>query len=226
MYNPGLQDTGDLESATRIISATAEPGSPDYWANLSIAAPADSRLQVKRLGVRLQITVDSWAGGGTTLNYRIKRGGVSINDGTLTVSGDTGALYASCDVTDGTLTGTAEYEVHLWVDTGTCTVSVCRMWAGVGSSGTGFVPCCLISHTGSAYCGVRINLVGSGNPSMYLKYTDNNIVADSFSEGTGHANWFRSLALLKDTVYIFSQGTLNSDVTILVESYFIFKSYS
>ncbi len=132
-YAPGLQDSNDLEAGTKVINATGEPGTSDYSASLALPAPADSRLSVLRIGVRLQVTIDSWAGGGTTLNYRIKRNGVSIGTGTLATGAATGARYAAHDVTTGPLTGAGSYEVFLWVNSGSCTVSVCRLWAGVGS---------------------------------------------------------------------------------------------
>ena len=122
---------------------------PDYTSgSLTVTAPSDVRFVVTRIGVRLSVTVDSWAGGGTTLNYRIRRGATSIGTGTLTAASGTGALTIGHDVTSGTLTGGAVYTVYLWVNSGSCIVSVSNVWVGCGSTGSADADCFKIVHKG------------------------------------------------------------------------------
>jgi len=62
-FNPGRQDTGDLETGTTTITATSEAsgvGNADYSAALTLPAPTDARLVVKRIAARLSVTIDSF----------------------------------------------------------------------------------------------------------------------------------------------------------------------
>lgn len=153
-YTPGIQESGDLESATKNIIALTEPGSPDYSTTMLVPTPDDDRLQVLRLAVRLQVTVDSWMGGGTILNYRIQRNGISVGTGTLTNTGATGDLIIAHDITEpaGNLTGPSSYDIYLWVDTGDCVISGVKAWGGVGTNivnpGNPFISCILLVFSG------------------------------------------------------------------------------
>lgn len=163
-YSPGLQDSSDLEAATKTISETSEPAGADYTYAATITAPTDARLAVTRLGVRIQVTVDSFGGGGAILNYRIKRGGTSIGTGTLATAGGTGSKLASHDVTSGTLTGAATYTLHLWTDAGTCVLSVARISVGVGTAAGAYAACMSLTHTGLAVATQYTGALGSGAP--------------------------------------------------------------
>lgn len=174
-YAPDVQTSGDMEAATSTISATSEPGAADYSDELTLAAPSDSRLVVLRIGIRLQVTVDSWGGGGTTLNYRIKRGGASIVTGTLTAASATGALYAVTDVTTGTLTGAATYDVYLWVDAGSCVISLAQLWAGVGMTD---------GATSGETC-LRLDYYGAVKVSHYVIRIGSGTFAGGYWSGTG-----------------------------------------
>ncbi len=153
-YTPGIQESSDLEAATRNISSFVEPGSPDYNTTLVAPTPDDDRLQVLRIAVRLQATVDSWAESGTVLNYRIKRNGLSVGTGTLTDAGATGDLFIAHDITEpaGNLTGSSSYDIFLWVNTGSCVISVVKVWGGVGTTivghGNPFPSCILLESLG------------------------------------------------------------------------------
>lgn len=138
-YTPGLQDSGDLEPATRTITATAKPGSADYSASLTLAAPSDSRLSIKRVGLRLEVTIDSFGGSpaATQLSYAVHVGGVERLTGNWTA---TGAQLAgvSLDVAAGqiTLGSATSIAIYFWVDQGNATLSVVRVRLAVGVCGT------------------------------------------------------------------------------------------
>lgn len=173
-YRPQLQDSGDLEAATKSITATAEPGAADYTSALTIAAPSDARLVVSNLGVRLAVTIDSFGGGGTILNYRISRGGTSVATGTVSTGASTGAKVVVGNVSSGTLTGAATYTIFFWVDAGSCVISVVQLYVAVGATGAtgGYGTTCLtLSHIGS------VQIVGDpscqGGGTMTLNLQDN-----------------------------------------------------
>ena len=44
VYDPGLQQSGDLESGTRAVTATTMGGAADYTTALTVPAPADAAL--------------------------------------------------------------------------------------------------------------------------------------------------------------------------------------
>jgi len=61
-YMPGLQDSGDLETGTKTITATAEAAgvnNADYHAVMTLAKPDDLRITVLRIAARLGVTVES-----------------------------------------------------------------------------------------------------------------------------------------------------------------------
>ena len=130
------------------------------------------RLVVARIGVRLQVTIDSWAGG-TTLNYRIKRGAVSIANGTLEAAAGVGAKLAVCDVTGAGLTGAATYTVFLWVNAGSCVVSVCQLQVGVGTtqSTSNILDCMSLTFAGWVTANASYRRVGTGNFGVHLSYS-------------------------------------------------------
>lgn len=173
-YEPGLQDSGDLEAATSNITAVAEPGAANYSSALTIAAPSDNRIVVTRLGVRLQVTIDSFGAAATTLNYRIKRGGVSIGTGTLATGASTGAKLVDHDVTSGTLTGEATYEVFLWADHADgVVVSLVQLWVGVGTGGADTNARCLrLDHSGFVTLSGYFARQGSGNFNYSIMAAD------------------------------------------------------
>jgi len=61
-YYPVRQDTGDLEAATKTITATAEASgiaNKDYSSNKTLLAPPDARISIISLITRLSVTIDS-----------------------------------------------------------------------------------------------------------------------------------------------------------------------
>ena len=191
IYTQNIADSGDLESATKTITATSEPVTADYMKSLTITAPSDPRLEIMRICVRLEVTIDSFAGGGTTLNYRIKRDGTSIGTGTLATGGSTGAKQVCHEVTTGTLTGAATYEVFLWVDSGSCTISVCRIYVGVGTTnatGNFTINCLRLNFKGWVSIGLFGNRIGTGSFMLSIVKNDESgleyLVVNSSSSST------------------------------------------
>jgi hypothetical protein len=220
-YTPGLQESGDLEAATKNITAIAEPGNPDYITSLLVPTPDDDRLKVLRLGVRLQITVDSWSGGGSVLNYRIKRNAVSIGTGTLTSEGGTGALYTAHDVTEpaGALTGPGNYEIYLWVNTGSCVISEARVWGGVGTTSSSFsVSVIEINYTGICYISCFHYLgAGSGDHEGGIARSPIDINNGLYGCTTGNS-WITILSsLLMSPTFFLMWGSVRTDIHAIQE---------
>jgi len=146
-YFQELQDSGDLEVATRTITATSKPGTADYSKSLTLSTPDDSRLMIKRIAARLQVTRDS----GTSNNLYCS---VYVDD-------DDGSeadhcLYDSVDVKAANLQvvdvhadnkasifsllkdGLAHtFYFFFWVDSGDSVISLVQLWEGVGTCATG-----------------------------------------------------------------------------------------
>lgn len=169
VYSPDIQDSGDLEAATKTITVTAEAGTEDYSVALTIAAPASSKMAVTRLTTRLSVTIDSFTGA-TILNYRIKRGGTSIGTGTISTGSSTGNKLVVNDVTTGTLTGAATYTIFFWVDQITnCIISVVELWVGVGVNGGADAQCLTIDDVdGLVNLGWNVVVQGTGNMELQV----------------------------------------------------------
>ncbi len=172
VYAPGLQDSGDLEAATKAITATAKPATPDYTVSLTTAAPTDSRISVKRLALRLQATVDSFNAGATVLYYSVEVNGTERLAGSWAATGE---QLAGVNLVVGTQInlGTAnELKVYLWVDAGNAVVSLCQLWQVAGHYGTGSTATqsqLQVTHRGLAMLhNFYAPVVGSGAGSMSL----------------------------------------------------------
>ena len=171
-YAPDIQNSGDLEPATRTVSATARAGAADYSASLTIPAPNDARWQIKRAGIRLQITLDSITAG--HLYGAIYVNGVERKTFDLAGTGD---KFVAQDLTEGQFNiGAANsFGVYLWVDAGQAVVSLCQIWQGVGSTDTGFgFPMCLqLMHKGFAQWMIETNRIGTGTGDLRIGQGDN-----------------------------------------------------
>lgn len=179
-YNPGLQDSGDLEAATRTITATAKQATQDYLANLTTPAPTDSRIAVKRLALRLQVTIDSFNAGAAQLNFSVEVNGAERITGSWSA---TGAQYAGADLVVGTQLnlGTAnQLKVYLWVNAGNAVVSLCQLWQAVGHYGDGAtagVEQLQVTHRGLAHLHTfYAALVGSGTGTMRFTLLPNRTI--------------------------------------------------
>jgi len=212
--SPEYASSGDLESATKTITATSEPGSADYTASVTTPNFNNSAFTALRQVVRLQITIDSWTGAGAILNYRIKKGGVSIATGQIATAAATGAKYAAVDVTTGTLTGSASYTVYLWVDADTCVISVCQLWVAIGTCSTSYVTIASISGYGKLQIGSFTGEVaGSGSATIAICTRQGTANWDSrVLETTGV---YGKILMLAGTQYIGLKGSVATDVNAI-----------
>lgn len=194
-YAPLLQDSGDLEAATKTISATTEQAGADYTAAITIPAPPDPRLAVLAIGGQLNVTIDSFGGGGTTLNYRVKRAGVSVSTGTLEAAAGVGAKVVSWETLNPVGLGTPQtYTVYLWVNAGTCVISISRLYVAVGSGAigtSGLRSCLSITHTGMVMMGGQTSRQGVGNFNAGVRYAAGTLNANA---GYDWAWYFQSSA--------------------------------
>ncbi|MBI4302323.1 MAG: hypothetical protein HY664_06945 [Chloroflexi bacterium] len=166
-YTPGIQDSGDLEPGTKSVVATAKQASPDYSTNLTVPAITNSQIAVPQLGLRLQVTIDSFGGSpaATQLFYSIEVNGVEKATG---IWNATGAQYAGANVAADFSLGTAnQIKVYLWVDQGNAVVSLCQVWLAVGTYGTTAKFPVVLTHAGLGAVSWIFKRQGSGNGSYW-----------------------------------------------------------
>lgn len=218
-YAPGLQDSGDLEPATKTITATSKQPTQDYIANLTIPATGDSRLSVNRLVLRLQLTIDSFGGGAITLNFSIEVNGVERLADSLP---GTGVNYKAVDLALGQFNlGTANtIKIYLWVDQGNAVVSVAQVWLAVGSCATNYVntPCVVLAHAGFVQLSGLIRKQGTGTPQLTVAlnsnvYSQTHVLTRTGDYGT-LANT-ESLVLIPANLYFAMSGSVATDANVL-----------
>jgi hypothetical protein len=184
IYAPGVQDSGDLEAGTRIITAGSEASgtaNATYAATLTLPKPADTRLVVKRFCTRIQATIDAISSGDTNLYCRVY---VDVQDANHRLFdmdwNSTGIKLATVDTYSGGLTaifdllkdgGSHIFYFFFWkAGSGAgITISLVQIWEGVGSKimGAG-TPCLHIYHTGLLSGFMAGNRVGIGYPNVRL----------------------------------------------------------
>jgi len=132
-WTPGEPDTGDLEPATKTVTATAKPAVADYTASATITMPPDPRVEVLRVGLKLYIYISA-VGAATVLNYDVVVNGVSRLTGSFSAA--VGGCHAATTLEGGAIAPDGAYsiEVYLWVDTGSVDITECRLRMGVGSN--------------------------------------------------------------------------------------------
>jgi len=178
-YEPTLKNSGDLEAATKTITATSKPATADYTYSFSIPKPDDDRVNVQRYAVRFQITIDSITSPTTTLYMEIKEKNTDTLIASVTYA-TTGTKQNAFHYTSGSLFdrlkagGTCEIEFRFWVDanaTGGAVLSQVQFWACVGCKSAG--PADLykvleIKHTGWIQFGCDAYGVGSTESHAWL----------------------------------------------------------
>ena len=172
-YSPGMQGTGDLEAATKTITATSEAsgtGNADYSSALTLPKPDDARIEVLRIATRLATTIDSMTAG--QLNCRIYVDQQDTAHRLFDINwSSTGSKLDTADVTSGTIfdllaDGSAHtFYFFFWVDAGNAVLSVVRLKMSVGAANqTGWaVEVLKINHSGSLMilCDTRREGTGS-----------------------------------------------------------------
>jgi len=189
---PTLKDTGDLEAATKTISATAEAsgvGNADYSSTQTLSTAtvlngaastlAACRLAIMRIASRFSVTIDS-DDGTHDLRCRVYVDAQDANhllyDLTYSTTGNQLAVQA-------TLVGTKEIIYNLLKDGSAHTfyfffwspgnhspvISVCELWYGVGSGSTSGAQALSFTMAGQGCLrlGGEATTLGTAN---YLRY--------------------------------------------------------
>ncbi|MFH0914143.1 MAG: hypothetical protein V1849_02490 [Chloroflexota bacterium] len=216
-WAPGLQTSGDLIATTKTVTLTAEAsglGSADYSAALTLPAPSDARILVRRLLSRLSITIDSF-NVATILYCRVyvdaQDSGHLLFDRNWNSTGNKLALE---DVHSGNkptifnlLKDGAVHTFYFffWVNqANNAIISLAQVWEAVGPSGW-YVPL-VISHTGTVEVLVTYGVTGTG--TLSLNHLVGNSEAALDNEGQG-VFWTSSTT---STQFFSAQGTGTSKI--------------
>lgn len=179
-YNPGLQNTGDLEAGTHTIVPTSRPAIADaqYSASLTLAKPSDAGLIVKRIATRLSVNI---AGLGTATHvYCSVRVDVDDVDHEL-FSKDwtsTGVKLDAVDTHSGAkstifdlLKDGAAHTLYFlfWADVASqATIDVVQLWEAVGTCSTSDVVVLDIDFKGMFSLWAYQHNPGTGTPVIVL----------------------------------------------------------
>ena len=209
-YVPGLASSGDLEPGTRLVTATAKPGTADYAANLTVPAPP-SPLRVLRLGLRLQVAIDGFGGSpqATQLAYAVHVNGVERLTGAWAASG---AQPAAVDLLEGqfTLGAPTAVGVYLWVDQGNATVSAVEAWLGVGTAATAAAGVLRVEHRGLLALAAKLMRQGTGTPTLRL--AQHQVVWLPVLHVTGPGGVLQAPAVAADRPVLSALGTVATDL--------------
>lgn len=182
-YTPGLQDTGDLEGATKTILAVAEAvglGSADYSKTLTLPTPSDARLIINQIKTRLSVTIDS-DDGTHDLRCRVyvdaQDADHMLFDESYVATGNQISAQGTDDATKAVIfnllkDGAAHtFYFFFWTPGGHAPViSVVQAWEGVGAKDNGWNNHILkLSFIGEIMISVGYwGVVGGGTASSHL----------------------------------------------------------
>lgn len=192
-YSPGVKDTGDLEAATKTITATTEAtglGNADYSASLTLPKPSDARLAVKSICARLSVNI---AGLGTATHVYC-RVYVDAQDADHKLFDEdwtsAGAKLDAVDKTSGTIFdllngGNAHtFYFFFWADvTDQTTIDTAQLWEGVGTCATVWQDIIELQHKGLVWWNAQFARAGTGSP------THKGYVVTTFSSSSTFARW-------------------------------------
>ena len=185
-YNPGLQDSGDLEAGTHTIVPTARPAiaSAQYSHSLTLPEPDDARLVVKRIASRLNVNI---AGLGTAAHvYCSVRVDVDDADHEL-FNEDWTSIGDKLDAVDihainkaaifNLLKDGAAHTFYFlfWADVASqATIDLVQLWEVIGSCSLtyNFPEVLRINHSGFASMYVSVAKVGTGNRNARIVFPE------------------------------------------------------
>jgi|GEM_PF-1667796 len=249
LWEPGCKDTGDLEGATKTISATSEAVglvNADYVsADLTLTMPSDARLVVDRIAARTALTIDSISAG-ANLKCRTY---VDVQDANhLLFDESYGTTGAKADEVDthaankavifNLLADGATHKLYtfLWKDAagvGNTVVSLVETWYGVASNNnvnTFASPAPKVAHVvhrGVLYYGFYFSrndgVAGTGTANLANGDIDQTYL--NINQGTGGATGrFQGNLFLSNGMSIFStQMSVATDFTCLNKMYIDFE---
>lgn len=229
VYNPGLPDTGDLETGTKTITATAEAsgvGNADYSEALTLDKPDDTRLIIKRVCSRLKVTIDSMTAGNLycRVYVDVQDANHRLFDKDWASSGDRLEVVA---LTSGTLfdllSDGAEHTFYFffWVDSDNAVVSLVELWEAVGQNdASGNSYCMQLDHSGLIQLTGIIRRLGTGSMDVRGSIqpgNDKNVgtvwrFISSASFGIIGAEQPNTLVLVKDYFYLLTQASVATDL--------------
>lgn len=230
-YAPGLQDTGDLEAATKTITATSEAsgvGNADYSHAITLSKPSDARLTVKRVAARLAVTIDSMTAG--HLYCRVY---VDAQDAAHRLFDEDwtgiGAKLDAVDKTSGTLfdlmTDGAQHTFYFffWVDSGNAVLSVVQLWECVSTCTTGWAEILRLDHQGLISFDIYAYKLGTGTAEFRLTsaVTGNpvtNIIWTGSGVGVGCPLALVNIGSLRANGTVATDLNLVDNVTVILRS--------
>lgn len=229
VYKPGLQDSGDLESGTKVITATSEAsgvGNADYSKSLTISKPDDARITIRSVASRLAVTIDSFDAA-THLYCRVYVDAQDADHRLFDMDWDsTGAKLAADNWTNGTIFDLLpDGNPHMlyfffWVNqANNAVISSVQLWEAVGWANiTGYGRGVKLTHRGFANLMITLGRVGTGTCSFRISPDSQ---SDSYftdiKDGCGeYERIFVPCVLMYDTAYFRPSVT-----TVLTDLWYI-----
>jgi len=237
-YSPGLQDSGDLEPATKTITATAEASgiaNADYCTTLTLPSPSDARLMVQRIAARLVVTIDSMTAG--QINCRVYVDAQDADHRLFDLPwASAGAKLAAVDTHTGNLATIfgllndgAAHTVYFffWVDAGNAVVSLCQIWEAVGSCTTEYwgMEVLALTHAGLVSTADRLQRVGTGQAKQML--LDGGFTQGNFIKEVGNVSelaFADSHCLVGNGVHLWLGGSVATDLNYIWVIHFTLRS--
>ena len=238
-YEPGKQDTGDLEAATHTIVPTARPAiaSAQYNHSLTLPKPDDARLILDRIATRLNVNI---AGLGTATHvYCSVRVDVDDTDHEL-FSEDWTSIGDKLDAVDTHSANKAmlfdllkdgaahTFYFLFWADVASqATIDVIQLWEGAGTCATNGVDVLTLSHTGLVHTAGGVNKQGTGSAYLLgsLVSGDQNKARLFTVQGLlGNAAYANPHFLVPGTCYFLVLGTVATDLNYIGYIYLVLRS--
>lgn len=238
-YEPGLQNTGNLESGTNTITATSEAsgtGNADYSASLTLAKPSDVILEVKRIAARLAVTIDSMTAGhlycrvyvdSQDANHRLFDEDWTSTGAKLdAVDTHSGALSTIFDaLSDG---ASHTFYFFFWVDANQAVISVVQLWEAVGTCSTSPARQVLtVTHTGLMSLGIYAAILGTGSVNehrLILSGSGGEAPRVAVDKNTGSIFHSEALLLCESSISVYLRGTVATDIIRLHNTAIILRS--
>jgi len=178
VYQHLTPTTGDLEAATKTITATSEAsglGNADYSHALTLPKPVDVRLEILKIAARLAVTIDSMTAGHLYCRVYVDAQDAdhrlfdedwdSIEAKLDAVEKTSGIIFDA--LSDG---NSHTFYFFFWVDSGNAVISKVQLWEVVGQKGTSPAgsPAFRLDYEGEVSIAIRVYVVGSGTPYCYI----------------------------------------------------------
>ena len=238
IYNPGLQDSGDLEAGTKTITATSQASvleNADYSKSLTLAKPDDARLIVKRIAARSAVTIDSF----DTATHLYCRVYVDQQDPNhLLFDEDWDSTGAKLDAVD-TLVGAKETIFNLlkdgsahtfyfffWVNqANNAVISLVQLWETIGSCGTGSLGYEILRVDQEGLMSICATGYVQGSGTLGIMIRRSGMDYRYWVNATGTANvqaTLPSFVAMNDGVYIY--GSVATDINWLAALFVTLRS--